>query len=139
MGIGNLAAPADGGCRVPLIVPRDLESIYRDRMLDPLAVLPWLAGVTRRISLGTRVVILPYRSPIPVAKLLASGGGSEGAFRRVARYGDGWHATATNHDAFRQGQQAIERYLRESGREGTPMWTLRLPRWPSREFVEKMG
>src|SRR2546429_9544813 len=41
-------------------------------MLDPLAVLPWLAGVTRRIALGTSVVILPYRSPIPVAKLLAS-------------------------------------------------------------------
>src|ERR1700752_2052250 len=41
-------------------------------MLDPLAVLPWLAGVTSRISLGTSVVILPYRSPIPVAKLLAS-------------------------------------------------------------------
>src|SRR5258705_12527694 len=41
-------------------------------MLDPLAVLPWLAGVTNRIALGTSVVILPYRSPIPVAKLLAS-------------------------------------------------------------------
>ena len=41
-------------------------------MLDPLAVLPWLAGVTERVLLGTSVVILPYRSPIPVAKLLAS-------------------------------------------------------------------
>ena len=55
-----------------VIVPRDLEIIYRDHMLDPLAVLPWLAGVTQRIALGTSVVILPYRSPIPVAKLLAS-------------------------------------------------------------------
>ena len=41
-------------------------------MLDPLAVLPWLAGVTERIALGTSVIILPYRSPLPVAKLLAS-------------------------------------------------------------------
>lgn len=190
-----------------VIVPRDMEIIYRDHMLDPLAVLPWLAGVTRRISLGTSVVILPYRSPIPVAKLLASvdvlsggrlifgaaigwlegefaalgvpfkerasrtdealelirtiwtqeypeiqtkryrlqglkaspiplqkprplilvGGGSEGAFRRVARFGDGWHATATNHDAFRQGQMAVDRYWKEFGRQGTPLWTLRLP------------
>jgi probable F420-dependent oxidoreductase len=190
-----------------VIVPRDMEIIYRDHMLDPLAVLPWLAGVTRRISLGTSVVILPYRSPIPVAKLLASvdvlsggrlifgaaigwmegefaalgvpfrerasrtdealelirtiwtqeypeiqtkryrlqglkasptplqkprppiliGGGSEGAFRRVARFGDGWHATATNHDAFRQGQVAVDRYWKEFGRQGTPLWTLRLP------------
>jgi probable F420-dependent oxidoreductase len=190
-----------------VIVPRDLEIIYRDHMLDPLAVLPWLAGVTRRISLGTSVMILPYRSPIPVAKLLASvdvlsggrlifgaaigwmegefaalgvpfkervsraeealelirtvwtqeypevqtkryrlqgvkaspmpvqkprppiliGGGSQGAFRRVARFGDGWHATATNHEAFRQGQQAIKGFWNEFGREGTPRWTLRLP------------
>ena len=142
--------------------------------IDPLAVLPWLAGITERVALGTSVVILPYRSPVPVAKLLASvdvlsggrlivgaaigwlegefaalgvpfkervsrseealellrvlwtearpdletrrhriagvqvspmplqkprpaiwiGGGSEGALRRVARLGDGWHATA---------------------------------------------
>lgn len=55
-----------------VIVPCDVPVIYREDMLDPLAVLPWLAGVTSRIALGTSVVILPYRSPIPVAKLLAS-------------------------------------------------------------------
>jgi probable F420-dependent oxidoreductase len=41
-------------------------------MLDPLALLPWLAGVTERIALGTSVIVLPYRSPLPMAKLLAS-------------------------------------------------------------------
>ena len=165
-----------------VIVPNQANVIYREHMLDPLAVLPWLAGVTRRIALGTSVVILPYRSPIPVAKLLASvdvlsggrlivgaaigwlegefealgvpfkervsrseealelfrtlwtqahpkietkrhrlhdvsvspmpmqkprpplyvGGNSEAALRRVARFADGWHATATNRDAFHQ-------------------------------------
>src|SRR2546428_824390 len=55
-----------------VIVPQQANVIYREDMLDPLAVLPWLAGVTRRLTLGTSVVILPYRSPIPVAKLLAS-------------------------------------------------------------------
>src|ERR1700675_4734955 len=55
-----------------VIVPRDVDVIYREDMLDPLAVLPCLAGVTERIALGTSVIILPYRSPIPVAKLLAS-------------------------------------------------------------------
>ncbi|HSB77922.1 MAG TPA: TIGR03619 family F420-dependent LLM class oxidoreductase [Candidatus Methylomirabilis sp.] len=190
-----------------VIVPRDLDIIYRDHMLDPLAVLPWLAGVTQRIAIGTSVVILPYRSPIPVAKLLASvdvlsggrlivgaavgwmegefaalgipikerasradealqlfrslwtqeypevatkryrlegvkaspmplqkphpplliGGGSGGAFRRVARFGDGWHASATTPQAFRQGQEEVNRYWKELGREGTPIWTLRIP------------
>ncbi len=190
-----------------VIVPRDANVIYRDDMLDPLAVLPWLAGVTERIALGTSVVILPYRSPIPVAKLLASvdvlsggrlivgaaigwlegefdalgvpfkerasrsdealelfrtlwtqerpeletrhhrlhgvqfspmplqrprpplyvGGSSEGAFRRVARLGDGWHATATTHEAFRQGADAVRRFWKEAGREGEPAWSLRIP------------
>src|SRR5437879_7576689 len=55
-----------------VIVPEQASVTDGDDMLDPLAVLPWLAGVTTRVALGTSVVILPYRSPIPVAKLLAS-------------------------------------------------------------------
>lgn len=41
-----------------VVVPRQTNVIYREQMLDPLAVLPWLVGVTRRIALGTSVVIL---------------------------------------------------------------------------------
>jgi probable F420-dependent oxidoreductase len=190
-----------------VIVPEQANVIYREDMLDPLAVLPWLAGVTHRVALGTSVVILPYRSPIPVAKLLASvdvlsggrlivgaaigwlegefdalgvpfkerasrsdealellrtlwtqkhpkiqtkrhrvqdvvmspmplqkprpplyiGGSSEGAFRRVARLGDGWHASSTNHDAFRQGADTVRRLWKEAGREGSPYFSLRIP------------
>src|SRR6185436_15026471 len=55
-----------------VIVPRDVDVIYREHMLDPLAMLPWLAAATSRIALGSSVIILPYRSPLPVAKLLAS-------------------------------------------------------------------
>jgi probable F420-dependent oxidoreductase len=192
-----------------VIVPEDVHIIYKDEMLDPLAVLPWLAGVTERIALGTSVVILPYRSPLPVAKLLASvdvlsggrlifgagvgwmegefaalgvpfrerasrtdealeliqavwasarpdvetrrhrlrgvvaspaplqkprppvwiGGGSEGAFRRVARFGDGWHATATDPDGFRQGAEAVRRHWQAAGRDGAPTLSVRLPFW----------
>jgi probable F420-dependent oxidoreductase len=190
-----------------VIVPRDVDVIYREHMLDPMAVLPWLAGITERIALGTSVVILPYRSPIPLAKLLASvdvlsggrlivgaaigwmegefaalgvpfkervsrseealelmrtlwtqerpelktarhqlsglqvspmplrkprppiwiGGGSEGAFRRVARLGDGWHATAATPETFRQGKQSVLRFWKDAGREGEPEWSMRIP------------
>src|SRR3989442_13551887 len=53
-----------------VIVPQQANVIYREDMLDPLAVLPWLAGVTQRLTLATSVVILPYPRPIPVARLL---------------------------------------------------------------------
>jgi probable F420-dependent oxidoreductase len=190
-----------------VIVPTPTNVIYREDMLDPLAVLPWLAGVTHRIALGTSVVILPHRSPIPVAKLLASvdvlsggrlivgaaigwlegefdalgvpfkervsrseealelfrtlwtqphpeletkrhrlhdvtfspmplqkprpplyvGGNSEGALRRVARLGDGWHATATTVEAFGQGAETVRRFWKDAGREGEPALSLRIP------------
>ena len=190
-----------------VIVPQDTHVIYREDMLDPLAALSWLAGVTERVALGTSVVILPYRSPIPVAKLLASvdvlsggrlivgaaigwlegefdalgvpfkeraaradealelfralwteerpelttrhhhlagvqvspmplqkprppllvGGNSEGAFRRVARLGDGWHASSMDQEAFRAGQASVLRHWQEAGRADQPEWSLRIP------------
>lgn len=190
-----------------VIVPRDMALIYRDDMLDPLAVLPWLAGVTERIALGASVIILPYRSPVPVAKLLASvdvlsggrlvfgaavgwlgeefeavgvpmrerasrtdealelirtlwtqeypevttarhrltgvkasplplqkprppiliGGASEAAFRRVARFGDGWHASSMSPEAFGEAARAVERIWAEAGRPGSPELSVRVP------------
>jgi len=192
-----------------VIVPKEIHIAYREEMLDPLAVLAWLVGVTERIPLGTSVIILPYRSPLPVAKLLASidvlsggrlifgagvgwmegefaalgvpfaergsrtdealelfrtvwterepaietrrhrlggviaspmplqrprppiwiGGASEGAYRRVARHGDGWHSTAATPDAFRQGAEAVRRHWAEARREGEPVLSLRIPFW----------
>jgi probable F420-dependent oxidoreductase len=190
-----------------VIVPSDAHIIYRDHMLDPLAILPWLAGATERLAIGTSVIVLPYRSPLPVAKLLASvdvlsggrlifgaavgwmegefaalgvplrerasrtdealaliqavwagehpeietrrhrlagvkasplplqkprppvliGGSSDGAFRRVARFGDGWHASSTDPETFRRGALAVSRCWTEAGREGAPLLTLRVP------------
>ncbi|HTU03347.1 MAG TPA: hypothetical protein VMG58_16075, partial [Candidatus Sulfotelmatobacter sp.] len=55
------------------------------------------------------------------------GGSSPGAFRRVARFGDGWHATAATPAALVEGQAAIGRHWHEFQRAGTPLWTLRIP------------
>ena len=190
-----------------VIVPTDAALIYREDMLDPLAVLPWLAGITERIALGTSVVVLPYRSPLPLAKLLASvdvlsggrlifgaavgwlegefaalgvpfrerasrtdealeliravwiqeepaletarhrlrdvkaspmplqkprppiliGGASDAALRRVARLGDGWHASGVSPSVFRASAMAVGNHWKEAGREGAPALTLRVP------------
>jgi probable F420-dependent oxidoreductase len=40
--------------------------------LDPLTALAWLAARTERIGLGTGVLILPYRPPLPTAKAIAT-------------------------------------------------------------------
>jgi probable F420-dependent oxidoreductase len=55
-----------------LVVPRTLEIIYRDNMLEPITLLSHLAAVAPHARLGTSVIILPYRHPILVAKMLAT-------------------------------------------------------------------
>ena len=44
----------------------------RDPILDPLVALAFLAAHTRRVRLGTGVIILPQRNPLVLAKQLAS-------------------------------------------------------------------
>lgn len=55
-----------------IIVPASMNIIYRDNMLEPMALLSHLAAVVTRARLGTSVIILPYRSPIVLAKMLAT-------------------------------------------------------------------
>ena len=53
------------------IPPDDAEGsggIY----LDPLSTLAFLAGETERIRLGTAILNLPYRPPLPTAKAIAT-------------------------------------------------------------------
>ncbi len=69
-------------------------------------------------------------SPMPLQKPrppLYIGGASEGAYRRVARLGDGWHASSMNHDAFRQGGDTVRRFWKDAGRDGAPFLSLRIP------------
>lgn len=42
------------------------------RVVDPIVTLAWVAGATRRIRLGTSVLIMPYYTPILLAKQLAT-------------------------------------------------------------------
>jgi probable F420-dependent oxidoreductase len=43
-----------------------------DRILDPVIALTWLAAHTRRVRLGSGIIILPQRNPLVLAKELAS-------------------------------------------------------------------
>jgi probable F420-dependent oxidoreductase len=62
---------------------------YRTTWLEPITLLAALAGVTRTISLGTLVLVLPFREPVQFAKQwatldLLSGG------RSILGVGVGW-------------------------------------------------
>jgi probable F420-dependent oxidoreductase len=55
-----------------LAIPPDDAEGSNGRYLDPLATLATLSGVTKRIGLGTAVLNLPYRPPLPTAKWVAT-------------------------------------------------------------------
>jgi len=55
-----------------IAIPPDDAEGSGGRYLDPLATLAMLAGATRRIGLGTGVLVLPYRPPLATAKWVAT-------------------------------------------------------------------
>src|SRR6184192_1551409 len=67
-----LSAVADLWVADHIAIPPDDAEGSEGRYLDPLATLAYLAGVTTRVGLGTAVLVLPYRPPLPTAKAIAT-------------------------------------------------------------------
>ena len=55
-----------------IAVTPDVEGRYPAPIYDPYTTLAWLAGQTSTIELGTTVIVVPYRSPILMARLGAN-------------------------------------------------------------------
>jgi len=68
------AAPAIADVWVAdhVAIPPDDAEGSDGRYLDPLATLAFLAGITTRVGLGTAVLVVPYRPPLPTAKWVAT-------------------------------------------------------------------
>jgi probable F420-dependent oxidoreductase len=67
----------------------DVQARYPAPFYDPFVTLGWLAGMTRRIELGTTVIILPYRHPLATARLAANLDRLSGG-RLILGVGVGW-------------------------------------------------
>lgn len=55
-----------------IIVPKDAPYPPSPNFWDPLLTLTWAAAATRTVRLGTSVLVLPLRHPLPLAKELAT-------------------------------------------------------------------
>ena len=51
---------------------REAQFIYREHMLEAFTVFSYLAAVSKRAQLGSSIIVLAYRNPIVMAKMLAS-------------------------------------------------------------------
>jgi probable F420-dependent oxidoreductase len=54
-----------------VIIPAS-HKVFGDTFLDPLVTLAHIAGSTNKIELGTSVIILPYRNPLVLAKMVST-------------------------------------------------------------------
>ena len=63
---------ADAWASEHIIVPRDAPYPPSAIFYDPVLTLTWAAACTSRIGLGTSVLVLPMRHPLPLAKELAT-------------------------------------------------------------------
>ncbi|MFD7659925.1 TIGR03619 family F420-dependent LLM class oxidoreductase [Actinosynnema sp. NPDC059797] len=70
-------------------VTADVAEQYPAPFYEPFTALSWLAGVTSRITLGTTVLVLPYRHPLLVARMAANLAELSGG-RFVLGVGVGW-------------------------------------------------
>ena len=55
-----------------IIVPKDRAYPPSAIFWDPILTLTWATACTRRVGLGTSVLVLPMRHPLPLAKELAT-------------------------------------------------------------------
>ena len=55
-----------------IIIPKDANYPPSPNFWDPVLTLTWAAACTQRVRLGTSVLVLPMRHPLPLAKELAT-------------------------------------------------------------------
>lgn len=70
-------------------VTTDVGKRYPAPLFEPFSTLGWLAGITKRVLIGTTVIILPYRSPLEMARVFASIDQFSGG-RFILGVGVGW-------------------------------------------------
>jgi probable F420-dependent oxidoreductase len=74
-----------------VVVPHANVVNFGETIFDPLVTLGVLAGATRRVRLGTTVLIVPYRNAVVTAKMISSLDALSGG-RVIFGVGAGWVA-----------------------------------------------
>ncbi|MEX2615636.1 MAG: TIGR03619 family F420-dependent LLM class oxidoreductase [Alphaproteobacteria bacterium] len=70
-------------------VTADVHARYPAPFHEPLTTMGWLAGITKKVLIGTTVIILPYRSPLETAGAFANVDQLSGG-RCILGIGVGW-------------------------------------------------
>lgn len=85
----HVAFPVKFDSQYPYAAKGEFPSRLDDPLMEPITVLGVLAGATRRVKLGTAVLVMPYRNPLLQARMLVTLDQFSGG-RIVLGAGVGW-------------------------------------------------
>jgi alkanesulfonate monooxygenase SsuD/methylene tetrahydromethanopterin reductase-like flavin-dependent oxidoreductase (luciferase family) len=55
-----------------VVVPAANVEAFGPTFYEGITVMSWLAGITTRVKIGAAILIVPYRHPLVLAKMLAT-------------------------------------------------------------------
>ena len=85
----HVAFPVQFKSQYPYAAKGDFPARLDDPLLEPISVLGVLAGATKRVKLGTAVLVMPYRNPLLQARMLVTVDQFSGG-RLILGAGVGW-------------------------------------------------
>jgi probable F420-dependent oxidoreductase len=109
----HIVFPVEIRSRYPYSASGDFPLAVSEPLLEPIATMGVLVGATRRLKIGTAVLVMPYRNPVTLARMLATLDNFSGG-RIVLGAGTGWLAeefAALHADDFTARGAVTDEYL----------------------------
>jgi len=109
----HVAFPVQFASKYPYSVGGAFPTRLAEPLFEPIATLGVLAGATRKLKLGTAVLVMPYRNPVLLARMLITLDNFSGG-RIVLGAGTGWLAeefSVLGSDEFARRGKATDEYL----------------------------
>ena len=68
----HIVFPAKVESRYPYSPDGSFPAPDTDPILEPIATMGVLAGATKKVKIGTAVLVMPYRNPVVLGRMLAT-------------------------------------------------------------------
>jgi len=78
-----------------VVVPSSSVGAFGPAFYEAVTVMSYLAGITQRVSIGAAILIVPYRHPLVLAKMLSTADRLSGG-RLIVGAGLGWLESESN-------------------------------------------
>ena len=109
----HVAFPVTFASEYPYSAKGDFPATLGDPLLEPIATMGVLVGATKRVKIGTAVLVMPHRNPLLTARMLVTLDQFSGG-RIILGAGTGWleeEFRALNTFDFKRRGQVTDEYL----------------------------